>query len=551
MKTFKFSLLFVVLSIIYCCSTNQFIDSDREKTTSKGLTFQVSIGDENLTRKVNNTWENEDKIGVYAWSTGKNLSQVTVHPEIYNRPFVSKGGSVFTVLPGTNSIDYPTPDSSLDFIAYYPYSKNKLLEDFIYPINIANQSNIDEIDFLFSNNLTGLNGPSKKPNLVFRHQLAKFRLILNSKDVDLNGVKVVLKNIPTEADFNLVKGTILAKSSSKDVVANVSSSLNEAEANALLIPNTGLGSVTVNIILPNGKTYIWKTPLDWKWDASKVYTKTLNVLKDGSSEPEEPQPLPKVGYFETPLIYKNNLPVNERYVVKLLSDNNPNTPGAKQRNFAYLYDIDHKISYWVAYPMHPYYLAGSVGRNGTWTFDPELDSKFQVNLKSGYIDWFNGMKPSHDRGHQIASGDRQRNAEMNNQTFYSPNVTPQQSGLNQKIWQQLEDRIQGWTKSSKDTIYVVTGAGFTEGKKIEKAPSGKKGANNPKASVPHYYYKVLAQKKGEQYRTIGFFFEHRDYTGDNNIDKYRFSVKEIEDKTGFSFFPGLPDPKVKEQNSMW
>lgn len=550
MKTMKFNLMFVLLAVIYCCSTNHIVDPENELSSSQELVLEGNVDGEVMTRKNGNSWDTGDLIGVYAWNADKDLAQATVDLEIYNRPFITTQNNIFRVLPGTTYLGFPSEETPLNFIAYYPYVKKELLEDFIYPIDVADQSNIDKIDFLFADNLKNVGGTKNRASLKFKHQLSRLHLKITSNAIDLKGTKVILKNVPTRADFNLIRGGILNISTEKDITAHTKIVNGELIVDALVIPNEKLGQFWINIVLPDGTVKMWQTKEDWKWVVGTSYSWTISINKSGGT-PEDPKPLPKVGYFETPLIYKDNLPANERYVVKLLSDNNTNTPGAKQRNFAYLYDIDHKISYWVAYPMHPYYLEGSVGRNGTWTFDPELDSKYQVNLKSGYINWFNGMSPSHDRGHQIASGDRQRNEEMNNQTFYSPNVTPQQSGLNQKIWQQLEDKIQGWTKSSKDTIYVVTGAGFTEGKIIEKAPSGKKGANNLKASVPHYYYKVLAQKKGEQYRTVGFFFEHRDYSGDFNIDKYRFTVKEIEDKTGYTFFPGLDDPKAKEQDVMW
>ena len=277
-------------------------------------------------------------------------------------------------------------------------------------------------------------------------------------------------------------------------------------------------------------------PEEWKWENGKRYIKSIRLESDG--EIQEP-----VGYFELPRM-SSTLPENMRFVTHRLNSSPKNAYGEVQRNYSIYYDTDHKISYWVAYPLHAYY-TGNVGRVGNWARDPLVESKYQVDLKK--INWYNGI--GCDRGHQIASGDRQATREMNIQTFYSTNVTPQTSNLNQQIWAALENEVRRWV-STGDTLYVVTGADFESNKPIKKAPSD---VGNPEASIPHYYYKVLAQKKKDgQYYTIGFRFENRNYPN-SNFNEHRVTVKELEEETGYTFFPGLPDATVKETivDSMW
>lgn len=90
----------------------------------------------------------------------------------------------------------------------------------------------------------------------------------------------------------------------------------------------------------------------------------------------------------------------------------------KVRNYSLLYDSELKLAYWVAYPYCSYY-DGSAGRNEKWAYDPEISSSLQVNLKNSY-----GIS-GYDRGHQIPSGDRQRDVASNQTTFYYTNMTPQ------------------------------------------------------------------------------------------------------------------------------
>jgi endonuclease G len=51
--------------------------------------------------------------------------------------------------------------------------------------------------------------------------------------------------------------------------------------------------------------------------------------------------------------------------------------------------------------------------------------------------------------------------------------------------------------------------------------------------------------------TVGFWFEHKQYTG--SYSTYAVSVDEVEKKTGFDFFVNLPDSieNTAETNSSW
>lgn len=518
MKTIKFSLMFVVLSVVYCCTTNQVDDSN--SYGEQDLKFQAYQDSEVITRKVGNTWQKDDKIGIYAYESGKSLSQATVESELYNREFINSGGDQFTVVAGTPSVKYPTEGKYLDFVAYYPYSSQGLLQDFIYPINIAEQSDIDKIDFLYSDNLKNVGGKPIYPRLIFKHKLAKLKLSITSKSYNLEGAKVLVKGVPTEADFNLVKGTFLPKSELKDITAYTVATANTIESSALIIPDSTPTAITINIILSNGQVFIWRTPNDWGWPSNTTYTKHIALEPDGSVDPQ-----PKVSYLEYPTV--GNL-TNRQMIVMHMDPQN-----TKQRNYSMFYDKDLKFAYWVAYPHHSYYL-GSTKRTDAWQYDPKIDRNDQVNLKTSY-------KESFDRGHQIPSGDRTSNREINTTTFYYSNMTPQVGpGLNQSVWANLENKIRDWVQAQNDTIYVVTGAGLYDKNKIEYAHS----KSGEKAAIPDYYYKTLLKKVNGQYQTIGFFFENKN--SEKDFNKYRKTVKEIEGITGFTFYPGLPDPKVKE-----
>jgi len=58
-------------------------------------------------------------------------------------------------------------------------------------------------------------------------------------------------------------------------------------------------------------------------------------------------------------------------------------------------------------------------------------------------------------------------------------------------------------------------------------------------AIPKYYYKAIAQKRGENYYTTAYKFENATPVN-RNIDAYQMTVAELEEKTGFNFFPLLP-----------
>lgn len=130
-------------------------------------------------------------------------------------------------------------------------------------------------------------------------------------------------------------------------------------------------------------------------------------------------------------------------------------------------------------------------------------------------------------------------------------MTPQSSTLNQKTWANLEDKVRTWV-STCDTLYVVTGAMLTTASDNTIDYITNKNDGKP-AAKPKYYYKALAKRINDTYYTVAFKFDNKNgYTGKENLDNYRMTVKELEDMTGFKFFPSVASNiKSKIDNNQW
>lgn len=214
------------------------------------------------------------------------------------------------------------------------------------------------------------------------------------------------------------------------------------------------------------------------------------------------------------------------------------------RNYSICFDKTKKAALWVAYPIHTAYLKGSGERTNRWAFDPIIPLNYQVDCTT------KSYRGYYDRGHQLPSADRYGTDEMNAQTFYMSNMTPQLDDLNQHMWAKLEGKVR--QNNCSDTLYVVTGAYFGPG-----ASTTTDGVGNP-VPIPTNYFKVLLRtKKGNtgknikdcsdnELMSIGFWVDHKSY---GNVEPPRSictSVAEIESKTGFEFFPQVSS-SVKQQ----
>lgn len=201
------------------------------------------------------------------------------------------------------------------------------------------------------------------------------------------------------------------------------------------------------------------------------------------------------------------------------------------RNYTALYDKENRVPYWVAFPLHPIYM-DSGNRTDDWAYDPFISESDQPNLLSGW------KTANLDRGHLMASADRSATRNLNRTTFYFSNITPQNSWFNQNSWNNLEERVRTWSKNTAryDTLYVVTGVVLPKPpKQIVYAYD----IDDNKSVIPEYFYKALLRKDKQtnKYSSIGFYMEN-----DGSKSPYTqriMSVAELEDKTGFTFFPNL------------
>lgn len=537
------SLLGIVLSlsILQSCQNDE-TNIIQNEVNKNGITFSSIIDDAQNSRAYDTSWEANDVIGVFMLA---NSNQNVLDTNI---PYTtSKGDGYF--ISQNSPIYYPEGKITVDFIAYYPYSET--ISDYKnYPIDLSNQTKQNAIDLMTAVNLTGRDQTSTQGNLQFKHLLAK--LVLNLKSTSgssLKGIKASISGLQVKGTANLSNGSITPSGEATDFSLYINEEATQAEA--ILLPQALSGKLKIKLEL-NGQSKEIETEISGSIEKGYKYIYNVNVNYQGGEITTDPQ-AKYTRWTETPLITESELAKpNIKYIIHYSKEyyTTSTLNGVEIRNYSMLYDTDLKMAYWVAYPLCDWYLKDNIGRTDDWNYDDLLDKSLQPNLKENS---FNDKGDDYDKGHQIPSADRQRSNNdklINRQTFYYTNITPQSGkNMNQKIWRNLEDAVRGWG-SGKDTLYVVTGAMPTT--PTDKTINYTIDNNGNKVAIPKYYFKALARKVNEQFQTIAYKLDNTPYK-DGNYNVGIISVKELEEMTGFTFFPDRPEitESIKSQKTAW
>lgn len=537
------SLLGIMLSlgILQSCQNDE-TNIIQNEVNNKGITFSSIIDDAQNSRAYDTSWEANDVIGVFMLANSDKNVLAT------NIPYVTSKGDGYFVSQNS-PIYYPEGKITVDFIAYYPYSK-AISDHTYYPIDLSNQTAQSAIDLMTAVNLTNRELGPTQGNLQFKHLLAK--LVLNLKSTSgssLKGIKASISGLKVKGTANLSDGSITPSGEATDFSLYINEEATQAEA--ILLPQTLSGNLKIKLEL-NGQSKEINTEISGSIEKGYKYIYNVNVNYQGGEITTDPQ-AKYTRWTETPLITESELAKpNIKYITHYSKEyyTTSTLNGVEIRNYSMLYDTDLKMAYWVAYPLCDWYLKDNIRRTDDWNYDDLLDKSLQPNLKENS---FNDKGDDYDKGHQIPSADRQRSNNdklINRQTFYYTNITPQSGkNMNQKIWRNLEDAVRGWG-SGKDTLYVVTGAMPTT--PTDKTINYTIDNNGNKVAIPKYYFKALARKVNEQFQTIAYKLDNTPYK-DGNYNVGIISVKELEELTGFTFFPDRPEitESIKSQKTAW
>lgn len=203
-------------------------------------------------------------------------------------------------------------------------------------------------------------------------------------------------------------------------------------------------------------------------------------------------------------------------------------------HFAYTvsYNPNTLVPNWVAYELTAEETDGPWSRKGLrFMPDPECNSKQADNedyRNSGY-----------SRGHLAPAGDMKWDSLAMVESFYFTNCIPQDAGLNNGSWNQLEMKTRAWAKEF-GKVYVVSGPMFLDTDTIRIGHNG--------VAVPSACFKALLVPKTNGYSAVAFVLQNGDEK--RNLKACACTVDELEALLCLDLFYNLPDRVETEVESV-
>ena len=202
--------------------------------------------------------------------------------------------------------------------------------------------------------------------------------------------------------------------------------------------------------------------------------------------------------------------------------------------YALSYSRQRNVANWVSWNLDASYFGPVPRHKGKFLSDASLPAgAYHVQDRDYAGSGF-------DRGHMVRSEERTRTPEDNLSTFYLPNVLPQRHDLNAGPWLRLEDYLQALSQKENKELYVTAGGLFSA--RPETIGHG--------VAVPETCFKIVvvlergqgASNVTDGTRVIAVIMPNITGILDQPWGQYRTTVSEIEKRSGYTFFPLVPEP---------
>ncbi len=171
--------------------------------------------------------------------------------------------------------------------------------------------------------------------------------------------------------------------------------------------------------------------------------------------------------------------------------------------------------------------------------DPRLPEGFRP------ISPFDYSRSGYDRGHLVPSADRFADPRLNEKSFFMTNIVPQTPALNRYPWERFESYARGQARRGY-TVYQIAGI------------YGRQRVLMNGLVVPTNCWKVISivpagkriEDMDRRMRIIAVDMPNIPGIENEQWEKFRVSIREIEQRTGFDLFRGS-DPAIQERLETW
>lgn len=229
---------------------------------------------------------------------------------------------------------------------------------------------------------------------------------------------------------------------------------------------------------------------------------------------------------------------NVRFGLPAEAKPDPASPDAyliERPQYVLSYNDSKKIANWACWNLSH----GDIGKTArsAFTEDPDLPTGFRRVTTGMYTG------SGFDRGHLCPSKDRSDTEDNNRPLFYMTNIVPQAPKCNQGAWERFESYCRDLTKDGSE-LYIACGPHGTGGTGTEgEAQTIGKGV---KITVPSAVWKVVLvlpnrdARPSPDGRMLAVWMPN-DQTVSEAWKSYAVPVTTVEQRTGYKFFPLVPD----------
>ncbi len=177
---------------------------------------------------------------------------------------------------------------------------------------------------------------------------------------------------------------------------------------------------------------------------------------------------------------------------------------------------------WVAWTLTAEHTRGDLLR-----YDERFEEDTDVTApRATYQDYYNSR---YDRGHMCPAGDNKWDRQAMTESFLMTNICPQNHGLNENDWNELEKQCRTWARRY-GAVTIVCGPLFED--------DNPRMIGRNRVMVPSAFFKVVYREQPEPH-ALGFVFQNN---GQPQPWRQQLcSVDEVERRANINFFWQLPD----------
>lgn len=275
-------LIFLLILILSSCSAREEGCGDITPSDPVQVNISGRINGAGRSRAYDDKWVSGDAVGIFMIGSGQRLSHSSISGGGNNMKYnVSESGYMS---PAGNLLYYPTGNRQVDFIAYYPYEST--LYDYVYKVDVSDQSDIQAIDLLYSDNVKGASWTTPSVSLGFAHKLSRVVMNITAGQgvaaSELKNMTVVMEGVNTNADFDLADGRLSYTGSAGSIRFPVNSN---GAATAIIIPTLSPreSGRTVTFSSPSISPRVWAVPDDTVFTEGNSYIYTVVITSAGVS----------------------------------------------------------------------------------------------------------------------------------------------------------------------------------------------------------------------------------------------------------------------------